>query len=413
MEDVLPADVRLWQWLERKASQEMESCGYCQIRTPMLEETAVFARGIGETTDIVSKEMYTFADRKERSLSLRPEGTAPIVRAYIEHGLSNLSPVHRFYYIGPMFRAERPQKGRSRQFHQIGVEVIGSGSVFADVEVIAQLDSFLKSLGLSGFRIKLNSLGCRDDKSKFADSLGSYLKDKKAMLCEECRARMDRNVLRVLDCKNEACAAVVRGAPNAADGLCEGCSGHFARLKEALTSLGVAFEEAKNLVRGLDYYTGTVFEVTHPALGSQDAIGAGGRYDNLVEDMGGHAAGAVGYALGMERIMIALKNAGVGVKADNVVYVATFDDAAKIEGMRLSALIRGRMPGLVVLQDISGSSAKSQMRAADKAGAKIVLILGEDEVKNGKVTMKMMDNSAPQASVDKGAVIEELRRKIC
>lgn len=414
MEDILPPDSRLWQEIEKHARADLEACGYSEIRTPMLEDTAVFVRGIGETSDIVSKEMYTFADRKERSLSLRPEGTAPIVRAFVEHAMHSASPVQKLYYIGPMFRAERPQKGRSRQFHQVGVEVIGSASPFADAEVIAQLAGMLGSFGLSGFRIKLNSLGCREDKARFAENLREYLSDKKGRLCDDCKSRVDKNVLRVLDCKKDECASVVRLAPSVSEGLCGPCADHFSRLKRALTAIGIKFEEAKNLVRGLDYYTGTVFELTHPALGSQDAIGAGGRYDNLVKDMGGPAVGAVGYAIGIERIIIALQGAPRdSSQTGKVVYIAAMDDAARIEGMKLAGRIRSALPGITVLQDIAESSLKSQMRSADKNGAKVTLILGEEEVRNGSVALKMMDNSSPQSTIGMDAVIEELRRRIC
>lgn len=415
MDDILPQDVWLWQELEHKARAELESTGYAEIRTPILEETPVFVRGIGETTDIVTKEMFTFTDRKERSLTMRPEGTAPIVRSYIEHSLGALAPVLKVYYIGPMFRAERPQKGRSRQFHQIGVEVIGTSSPMADVDVLSQLDGLLKSFGLSGYVIKLNSLGCRADKAKFAESLKGYLADKKSLLCDDCKARIDKNVLRVLDCKNESCARVVRGAPNILDNLCGPCKDHYEKVKKGLAALGVRFEETKNLVRGLDYYTATVFEITHSALGGQDAIGAGGRYDNLVKDMGGPEAGAVGYALGLERIIIALKGQGVAQKEKKCVYVATLGDAAKIEGMKLAAAIREALavPGLVILKDIGEASLKSQMRSADRNNAALVIIMGEDELSEGKVTIKDMRGTGPQVSVAIDAVPDELRRRLC
>lgn len=413
MEDIMAPDIRIWQEIESLARRELEAAGYSELRTPALEETALFVRGIGETTDIVSKEMYTFSDRKGRSLSLRPEGTAPIVRAYIEHGLNSASTVHRIYYIGPMFRSERPQKGRSRQFHQIGVEVIGSNSVFADVEVIAALHDMLKAFGLSDFRIRLNSLGCKADKAAFGEALRNYLDGKRTMLCDDCKARIDKNVLRVLDCKNEACQAVVRGSPDASGNLCGDCKRDFDRLKEALKALHIPFEESKNLVRGLDYYTGTVFEVSHPALGAQDAIAAGGRYDNLVRDMGGPDVGAVGYALGVERVVLALKSRPTTPKPSDIVYVATMDDSSKLEGMRLAAIIRRELPGVTVLTDISEASLKSQMRNADKKMAKAVLILGEEEVKSGKVTVKAMDKDASQVCVERSGVIDELRRILC
>ncbi|MCM8790147.1 MAG: histidine--tRNA ligase [Candidatus Omnitrophica bacterium] len=415
MDDILPQDVWLWQELESRARKELESSGYVEIRTPILEETAVFIRGIGETTDIVTKEMFTFSDRKERSLTMRPEGTAPIVRSYIEHSLGNISPVLRLYYIGPMFRAERPQKGRSRQFHQIGVEVIGSFSPYADVEVLAQLDKLLKAFGLSGYVIKLNSLGCKSDKLKFTESLKQYLADKINLLCEDCRNRVGKNVLRVLDCKKESCTQAMRGAPNILDNMCLKCARHFEEVKSSLKALGINFQETKNLVRGLDYYTATVFEITHPALGTQDAIGAGGRYDNLIKDMGGECAGAVGYALGLERIILALKGHAARKPDRNVIYIATLGDAARLEGLKISESLKDglALPNLVVLRDMGEASLKSQMRSADRQNAKVVIILGEDEMKEKKLTIKDMRPGGSQVSVAAELVVEEVRRILC
>ena len=314
-----------------------------------------------------------------------------------------------------MFRAERPQKGRSRQFHQIGVEVIGSSSHFADAEVIAQLDGTLKMFGLKDFTIKLNSLGCKQDKAKFADVLKVFLKERSSRLCDDCKERVDKNVLRVLDCKSDSCRQVVREAPNVLDSLCGGCREHFEKVKTSLKALDVRFEEAKNLVRGLDYYTGTVFEITHSSLGAQDAIGAGGRYDNLVKDMGGSDTGAVGYALGMERIIIALKSQNVSPRPAKTIYIATLGDEAKIEGMKMAQKIRKEAgsSGITVLTDIGESSLKSQLRSADKNSSALVIILGEDELKQGKVLVKDMVNKEPQASIAIGSVAEEVRKRLC
>ncbi len=415
MDDLLPDDAWIWHDLEASARREFESSGYSEIRTPILEETSVFVRGIGETTDIVTKEMFTFLDRKERSLTMRPEGTAPIVRAYIEHALLERSPINRLYYIGPMFRAERPQKGRLRQFFQIGAEVIGSSSPYADIEVILQIVNMMKRFGLRDYNIKLNTLGCKSDKAKYAGSLKDYLKDKSARLCDDCRSRMDKNVLRVLDCKNESCRDVASGAPGVSESLCAECGGHFKKVKDGLRFLGVKFEEAKNLVRGLDYYTGTVFEITHGSLGGQDALGAGGRYDNLVKDMGGADVAAVGYALGIERIIIALKAEGKTPAIEDVVYIVTMGDEAKFRGIALAQNIRDGMLSkkVVVLTDIAETSLKSQLRSADKNKAKIVIMIGEDELKQGKVIIKDMSGKEPQAMVDFEAVPEEVRKRLC
>jgi len=415
MEDMLPRDAWIWQDIEAAARREFESSGYSEIRTPVLEDTSVFVRGIGETTDIVTKEMFTFPDRKERSLTMRPEGTAPIIRAYIEHALLRVASISRLYYIGPMFRAERPQKGRLRQFFQIGAEVIGSNSPFADIEIIAQINNLMKLFRLKGFKIKLNTLGCVTDKARFAQNLKDYLSDKDQRLCDDCRSRMEKNVLRVLDCKNNGCKDIVRGAPDVLESLCAGCEGHFEKVKNNLTALGIKFEETKNLVRGLDYYTGTVFEITHPSLGGQDAIGAGGRYDNLVKDMGGADVGAVGYALGIERMIIALKDEGRRPEPGNTIYIATIGDAAKLEGIKIAQGIRDgiRQENIAVLTDIGEASLKSQLRSADKSEAKIVIMIGEDELRQGKVTIKYMSGKVPQIMVPVSSIMVEVRKALC
>lgn len=413
MEDILPPDTQIWQQLEEKARKELEFYGFQEIRTPILEDTSIFIRSIGEDTDIVKKEMYTFKDRKERSLTLRPEGTAPIVRAYIEHSLDKISSRLRFYYIGPMFRSERPQKGRSRQFHQIGVEVFGEGSPYSDAEVIMSASNLLKVLGLKDVVIKINSLGCKKDKDRFAVKLKEYLIGKKARLCEDCKERIKRNVLRVLDCKAESCMQVVREAPDILASLCVPCKNGFEKLKDILGKLGIKFQETKNLVRGLDYYTGTVFEITHSSLGAQDAIGAGGRYDNLVKDLGGPDTAAMGYALGMERVIIALKSQPTESMAVNIVYVATLGDHAKIEGTHVAEKLKAALSNLTVLRDLGESSLKSQMRAADRNNAKYVVIIGEDELKENKVTIKDMTQKDRQFAIDREKIIEELRKLLC
>jgi len=418
MEDILPQDAGVWQELERRSRAELESYGYQEIRTPMLEETAVFVRSIGETTDIVTKEMYTFSDRKERSLTLRPEGTAPIVRSYIEHSLDKVSPELRLYYIGPMFRAERPQKGRSRQFHQVGVEAIGSRSPQVDAEVVMRLNGLLRAFGLEGFVIKLNSLGCKKDKAAFAEKLKAYLESEKNRLCDDCKTRIDKNVLRVLDCKNESCIQLVRNAPNVIDSLCPDCAGHFSKVSAILETLKIDVKVTKNLVRGLDYYTGTVFEVTHPALGGQDAIAAGGRYDNLVKDMGGPDVGAIGFALGIERVILALGDKKGSFSRPAVIYIATLGEQAKTEALKLAEELRTKLNDLhkvnvVTLIDLKESSLKSQMRSADKNGAKAVVIMGEDELKQGKLAIKDMAQGGEQILIDRAAVIEEIKKRIC
>lgn len=412
MDDILPEEIGVWRYLEEKARRDLESWGFSEIRTPILEDTAVFTRSIGEGTDIVKKEMYTFKDRKDRSLTMRPEGTAPIVRAYIEHSLNNLPSGSRLYYIGPMFRSERPQKGRTRQFYQIGAEVFGEGSPYADAELIMQLTKMLGEFGLKDFTIKLNTLGCRRDKEKFAEALKKYLKDKESRLCEDCRARLEKNVLRILDCKSETCSQVVRNAPAISDNLCVPCSDYYKKAKESLEAMKIGFNETKNLVRGLDYYTGTVFEIAHPALGAQDAIGAGGRYDNLVKDMGGPSTPAIGYALGVERLILALKSRDISgnIEAKISIFIGTLGDLAKLEGLKLADELRQRIPKAVIRSNTMESSIKSQLRSADRFGSRFVLILGEDEIKENACTLKDMVTKE-QVKVGRKDIIDELIRR--
>jgi len=405
MYDILPQDIRGWHALEGKARASLENFGFTEIRTPILEETAVFVRSVGETSDIVTKEMFTFMDRKERSLSLRPEGTASVVRAYVEHNLQELSQELRLYYIGPMFRSERPQKGRSRQFYQIGTEIIGSNSPYADIELICQLDEMLKSFGLQGYAIKINSLGCFEDKAKYAELLKKYFSDKKSALCEECRTRIEKNALRILDCKNESCKNLIGNVPDILESQCDGCRSHFKTVQNGLDKMGIKYVHAKNLVRGLDYYTKTVFEITHSNLGSQDAICAGGRYDNLVKEFGGPDVGAVGYAAGMERLLLAMGNIEEDFRA--FVGIATMGDEAKIAGLKLAADIRNGL-GIAAVNDIRGASFKSQLRLFDKMKANAVIIIGEDEIKKGTFPVKDMKMQS-QEEVPAEKLVEALR----
>ena len=403
MRDVLPEEVRLWQFAEKTARGVLEGFGYEEIRTPVLEETALFQKGIGEGTDIVNKEMYTFTDRGGRSLTLRPEGTAPIVRSYIENNLASDGLV-KLYYIGPMFRSERPQKGRSRQFHQIGVEAIGSPNPYIDAEVIYMMASLFKKLGLNDFKIKLCSLGCNKDKEKLAGQLRAYLKPEKSRLCDDCKVRLEKNVLRTLDCKVESCRALLRNSPKAKDFLCPACGEHYKKVKDILKSLKIDFKEDPNMVRGLDYYTNTVYEVTHPALGAQDAIAAGGRYDNLVEDFGGKSTGAFGFALGQERLLMALtaaKKPDLEKKLD--LYVASTSEGAYSDAF--STVIALREGGVSCDIDFQGRSLKAQMRQADKKKARFTAIFGDEELKSGEVVLRDM-----KTSEQKNVKLKELAR---
>lgn len=416
MNDILPQEIGIWQQIERIARAIFESYGFKEIRTPILEETGVFTRSIGETSDIVTKEMYTFTDKGDRSLTMRPEGTAPIVRSYIENSLDKtLSDTEaRLYYLGPMFRAERPQKGRLRQFHQIGAEIIGSRDIQFDFELIMQLDRMLKEFGLKDFTFKINSLGCAEDKNKFSKKLQDYLKDEVARLCDDCKTRLEKNVLRVLDCKSEGCKAVIKGAPKMQESLCKDCVLNFATFEAMLQSDGIPFETASNLVRGLDYYTGIVFEVTHPKLGSQDAIGAGGRYDNLVKDMGGPDVGAMGYAIGIERVILALGDDIKLLKPD-VVFFATLNKDARMKACQIAEEIRKEYNDLyktniiTLIGGAGSASLKSQMRSADRNGARVVIIIGEDEIKKGEAVLRDME-SKKQESVKFSDIARRIKR---
>ncbi|MFA6078906.1 MAG: histidine--tRNA ligase [Candidatus Omnitrophota bacterium] len=405
--DILPGESFAWQELERSARRVFANFGYLEIRTPVIEETALFIKTIGEDTDIVSKEMFSFVDRGDRNISLRPEGTAPVVRAYIENNLDKLSQLQKLYYIAPMFRAERPQAGRLRQFHQMGVEAIGSSHSALDAEVIRVLCGVLDSAGIKDYKLKLNNLGCKDDKKKLSDALRYAFSDKKEALCEDCKRRLQLNPLRVLDCKNERCREIVKSSFKDMKFICSDCSRHFDEALKYLDMLGIKYEIDPYIVRGLDYYTKTVFEVTHDGLGSQDAIGAGGRYDNLVGSMGGPDTGACGFALGMDRMMMILQKNTKEPAASRPVecFIATIGDVAYAKAFKL--LDDLRRLGISCDIDYEKKSLKAQMRTADRLGARFALIIGEDEVARGEAVLRDM-GTKEQTSVR----FEELPEKM-
>ena len=390
MKDILPGSSELWQELEKNAVCILRQFGYHEIRTPVLEEKGLFVKSIGGETDIVTKEMFSFQDRAERDVVLRPEGTAPIVRAYLEANLHKTDSFQKLYYIEPMFRAERPQAGRMRQFHQIGAEAIGSLNPVIDAEMILLMSAILDGNGIKDYKIRLNNLGCHDDKIRLSGALKEQFRDKKTMLCDDCKKRMEKNPLRVLDCKKDSCRTVAKGVLKSVDFLCEDCKSHFAAVKEYLkgTSVEKKCIDDPYIVRGLDYYTSTVFEVSHPALGAQDAIGAGGRYDNLVKDMGGPALGAVGFALGIERMLIACAKNTAASKEAAAVYVASIGEKAAKESFRIANELRNA--GIKCNMDYEGSSLKSQMRDADKLGSAFTLIIGDDELAKGEAVLRNM-----------------------
>jgi histidyl-tRNA synthetase len=390
--DILPEDMLLWYALERSAREAFARYGYGEIRTPLLEATRLFARGIGDTTDIVEKEMYTFeAKGRDESMSLRPEGTAGVVRAYIEHGYAKTAPLQKLWYMGPMFRYERPQAGRQRQFTQIGVEVLGTNAPEADVETIALALDIFAGAGLSGVQLKLNSIGCAKCRPRYKEVLQQFLSGRVDKLCGDCKRRYDKNILRVLDCKQDACRALIADVPEREAYLCEDCAKHFAQVKALLDATGISYVKDKFLVRGFDYYTRTVYEIAHSALGARDAVGGGGRYDNLVEELGGPATGAVGFSIGMEATLLALKNSGqasMGGGRQVDAFLIVVDEAAKAEGFKgLQAL---RAAGVSADTDFEGRSIKSQMRTANKLQARAVVIIGPEELAAGKAKVKNM-----------------------
>lgn len=375
-EDVLPGRSEAWNRLEAITRQVMASYGYREIRTPIFEHTELFSRGVGEATDVVEKEMYTFTDRSGRSITLRPEGTAPVARSYIEHGMRLWPQPVKVFYIGPMFRYERPQAGRLRQHYQIGAEALGSEDPALDAEAIMLPIEIFRRLGLSRFEVHLNSIGCPRCRPAYRERLVDFLRPRAHLLCESCRRRLERSPLRVLDCKVPACREVTNDAPASYDYLCGDCRAHLDTLRGHLGALGVLYVLDPRLVRGFDYYTRTVFEVLSESLGAQNAVAGGGRYDGLVETLGGPPTPGVGFASGMERALLAAGESGA-LGADEGwldVFVAQSDPDRRGEALRLVYQLRGR--GLRVDTDYHNRSLKAQLKSADRAGARVAVIVG-------------------------------------
>jgi histidyl-tRNA synthetase len=394
--DIFPGEVETWQWVEDRARRVFAAYHFAEIRIPILEKTELFSRSIGETTDIVEKEMYTFEDRDSRSaettettrLTLRPEGTAGVVRAYVESEMYKVEPVRKLYYMGPMFRRERPQKGRMRQFHQIGAEALGRGDPFIDAEVLLMLDDFFRAVGLETVALELNSLGCADCRPGYRQRLLEFLKTREAALCDNCRRRMERNPLRVLDCKESGCRHETKTAPSILDSLCAPCQEHFTVVKKLLSEAEVAYQLNPRMVRGLDYYCRTTFEWTSEQLGSQSAVAAGGRYDGLVEALGGPPIPGVGFAMGVERLTMLLRMRDSAAARGPSVYVVWIGEKAR--DWAFPVVHRLRRDGVVVEMEGDTRSMKSQMRRADKLGAQAVLIVGDDELQKGRALLRDM-----------------------
>lgn len=407
--DVLPAEAVCWRAVESAAGALLESAGYAEIRTPLVEATALFARSIGEGTDIVEKEMYSFDDRGGESLSLRPEGTAGCVRAGIAHGLFDGSQ-QRLWYQGPMFRHERPQKGRYRQFHQIGAEAFGIPGTLVEAELIALGERLWRRLGVRGVTLKLNCLGSFADRRRYRDDLVAFLGRHSARLDADSRRRLATNPLRVLDSKDPGTRAVLADAPRITDQLGAESRAHFEELGGHLEALGISYAVDPFLVRGLDYYSGTVFEWTTDALGAQDAICAGGRYDSLVEALGGRPTPAVGWALGMERLVLLTDAGGTGTRVTVPdAYFVALGSSAERRALVLAEWLRDELPGLRLVVNVGGGSLKSQLRRADRSSARFALILGEAELKTGAVAVKPLASAGEQELVSESGLADFCR----
>ncbi len=406
--DILPDTVGDWNYVEGEIRELCRRFGYSEIRTPIFEHTELFQRGIGEGTDVVDKEMYTFTDRGERSITLRPENTASAVRAYLQNKLYAQSNLVKLFYIGSMFRYDRPQAGRMREFHQFGVEALGEANPAVDAEVILLAMNLLEGLGLKDLELSINSVGCPKCRSKYRTMLQDFFRDKLEDLCEDCRSRFERSPLRILDCKKDSDKPYMADAPKITDCLCEECADHFAKLKELLTSAGISFTHDPRLVRGLDYYTKTAFEIKYPPLGAQSAVAGGGRYDGLIEEMGGNPTPAVGFATGLERLLLALESQNLLPEKNRSVdaYVVALGEKAQAEGFKLLNSLRQQ--GLSAAMDFAGRSMKAQMKQANKLGAKYSVILGEDEIAEGVVMLRSMEDSS-QAKVPMAQVAEKIK----
>lgn len=406
--DILPDEIGKWQFVEKTVREVFEGFGFDEIRIPILEKTELFTRGIGEATDIVEKEMYTFTDKGGGSLTLRPEATASMARAYLEHKLYTFDPVAKLYCIGPMFRYERPQKGRYRQFYQIDAEVFGVANPVVDAEVILMLIHFLRQVGLEKLELQINSLGCRDCRPKYREELKAFLSKKSFQLCGDCQRRLQTNPLRIFDCKVQTCQEAIVDAPKVSDFICEECNQHFNQVKAYLSLAGLEYVLNPKMVRGLDYYTRTAFEVVSYDLGAQNAVTGGGRYDNLFQEIGGLDIPGIGFAIGMERL-ISLLPKDKGLKRPLNLFIAIQGKDGKQDAFRIAHQLH--LERIRVEFDYEEKSLKSQMRRADKLGALYVLILGEEELKKGRAVLRNMANQS-QEEIPLENLVHILKEKI-
>lgn len=397
--DVLPQDSFKWRYIENAARAVAHAFGFKEMRTPTFEHTEVFLRGIGETTDVVNKEMYTFLDKGDRSITLKPEGTAGVIRSFVENGLYGGTLPFKTYYITPCFRYERPQAGRLREFHQFGVECLGSYTADTDAEIIILAKSFLDEIELTDYTLYINSIGCKECRKEYHAALKNYLKDNFDSLCKNCKERFDKNPLRILDCKEENCKKIVANAPSILDYLCPDCKEHFEKVKKLLEVSGIEYKIDDKIVRGLDYYTKTVFEFVSEGIGAQGTILGGGRYDGLVEELGGGKIPGVGFAAGIERLLLLKEGSGNSIPDDAAfdIYIAPMGENAYVKAFELIGALRKK--GIIADIDHMNRGIKSQFKFADKIKAKFVGIIGEDELSQGKIKIKEMQ-TGDETTVD-------------
>lgn len=409
--DILPEESNKWQFVESKMLETALQFGFKEIRVPVFEHTEVFLRSVGDTTDVVQKEMYTFDDKGGRSITLRPELTAGVIRSAIEKGLVNGALPQKLCYIGGCYRYEKPQAGRLREFHQFGVECVGAASPNADAEVISLAKSVLDNIGIKNISLEINSIGCPECRKEYHKALKEYFSANADSLCDTCKDRLDRNPMRILDCKSPVCKKIAENAPVVIDFLCEDCRDHFEKVKAHLNAMGIDFKVNPKIVRGLDYYTRTVFEFVSGDIGAQSTVCGGGRYDGLIGQMGGPKTPSLGFAMGIERLMMVLsaQNAELPEAPTCDLFIATLGENALLKASNLCRLLRDE--GYKVQTDICGRGLKAQMKYADKIGAKFTLVLGDNEVESGKAVLKNMSNSA-EKEIALGEIAEELGEEI-
>ncbi|MGM9534447.1 MAG: histidine--tRNA ligase [Intestinibacter sp.] len=410
--DVTPKDVYKWHYVEKKFREICALYGYEEIRTPIFEHTEVFARSVGDTTDVVQKEMYTFTDRGDRQLSLKPEGTAGVIRSFIENKMYADTQPTKLYYITPCFRYERPQAGRQRQFHQFGIEVLGSDGPSVDAEVISLAVQFFNELGLKNLSVNINSVGCPKCREAYNKKLKEYLDQKVDVLCETCLERKDKNPMRVIDCKNPQCKENLKDIPFMIDNLCDDCKEHFETLKKYLTEMGIDFVVDKTIVRGLDYYRKTAFEIISNDIGAQSTVCGGGRYDGLVELLGGPKdISGIGFGLGIERLLLTLENNNIEIEnpKSTDIYIATIGDEAKTRSFKLIRDLRANH--ISADNDHLDKSIKAQFKYSDKINAKYTVVIGDDELANDTATLKNMKTSE-QTTIKLSELVDELKKRL-